>query len=55
VVLTKFKTVALTTYTLVVGGLLVASRSLGAVALGVGLCGIVPLMLFRGLDTPATD
>lgn len=54
-ILTNFKTVALTTYTLLVGGLLVASRSPGAVALGVGLCGVVALVLLRGLGTPSTD
>jgi hypothetical protein len=55
VILTSVKTAALTTYTLLVGGLLVASQSPGAMVLGVGLCGVVTLVLLRGLGTTATN
>jgi hypothetical protein len=55
VILTDLKTVALTVYTLLVGGLLVASRSPGAMVLGVGLCGVVALVLLRGLGTTTSE
>jgi hypothetical protein len=55
VILINAKTVALSVYTLLVGGLLVASQSPGAMVLGVGLCGVVALVLLRGLGTTATN
>ncbi|MFC5365497.1 hypothetical protein [Salinirubrum litoreum] len=54
-ILTSVKTAALTVYTFLVGGLLVASQSPGAMVLGVGLCCVVALVLIRGLGTTATN
>jgi hypothetical protein len=53
--LRNLKTAVLAAYTLLVGGLLVVSQSPGAVALGVGLCAVVGLVLARGLGTAATN
>jgi hypothetical protein len=55
VILRNVKTVVLTAYTLLVGGLLVVSQSPGAIALGVGLCAVVALVVLRGLGTTTTN
>jgi hypothetical protein len=55
VTLTNLKTVALTAYTLLIGSLLVASQSPGGMVLGVGLCGLVGVVVLRGLGATTGD